>query len=173
MTLFLRAGMALILHATAIAIAAFIVLVALSAGAMAQEVIQAQPAPLPPETPTITLWRDGAIMAALVIGIGTIIWRASMLDAWVRSRTEFHGLAAALLEDELIKRGVVKEPASPSPEPTLEPIDDPWAVEADRVAPPPPAPAPRPKLHVAATASKSAQQMAAKFSHRTRAKGNA
>jgi len=168
MTTFLAAYAALMTRALGYVLTAFLILVILSAAAMANEIVTALPTgPAPaPEVPTITLWRDGMIMVALVVAVGFAVWAAPRLDRFVNRRIEFHGLAAALIEHELIQRGVVQKPAeaapAAAPEPTLEPIDDPWAAEADKLSKPPVPPTPR-RPHIVAS-TKTAKQMATELS---------
>lgn len=139
--------------------------------AFAQSVVAAQPFPPPVQAvPTITLWREGMVIALIVILIGCLIWRVSLIEAWVRSDIRFHTLAAAWLESELEKRGVQVRPPAPkaeAPLPTL-PLteDDHWAAEADRAAPPPP-----PKANNVQRISP--REMAHKLTARTKARGNA
>ena len=149
MTTAIGAGASLMIRVGALMCVAFGLLLLISAAAMADtiQVTPTGPAPVP-DVPTITLLRDGAIMAALVVLVAVVVWRASMLDLWMHSRLDLHGMAAALMEDEMQKRGLIVErtvpKVAPTPEPTLEPLEDPWAAEADKVAPPPPPmPAPR------------------------------
>ena len=113
-------------------------IVAGAGGAFAQMVVSGQPLPEPaPHVATITLWRDGGILAAIVVGIAALIWRASLIEGWVRSQISVHGLVAALVEDELTKRGVVVHPKSVPPAmPDAADYSEAWAAEADKAAPP-------------------------------------
>ena len=172
MTTVLGASVSLMIRVGALSLAAFFVLMLLSLAATAQDIIAALPTtgPIPvPEVPTITLWRDGMIVVALVVIVAVVIWRSTLIERHVRNQAEFHGLAAAWLEDDLIKRGVVKAPAAPATDPTLG-EDEAWIAEANKIAPPPP-PAPRRVSPV--SPSPTAKQRASTFSPRTRAKGNA
>lgn len=150
MTTLLGASASLLIRVGALLFVALGLLLLISAAAMA-DTISAQPLPLPvppAETPTITLWRDAAIMAACVVIVALVVWRTKKFDAWADRTAQFHGLGAALFEDELIKRGVVQKPA-PVPDVPADLVDDDpaWAAEADKIAappaPPPPPPAPR------------------------------
>lgn len=128
------------------AIGVFLVLAVLSVliahAALAQEVISMTPTYQGSlATPTITLWRDGGILALIIVLIGVLIWRVSLIENWVRNTMRYQSLATALIEHELEKRGVQVRPTYPEPLPSvpLPPIDehDPWVEEADKVAPPP------------------------------------
>ena len=147
MTTVLGASASLMIRVGALTLVALGILLLISAAAMADTIAVTPTGPAPvPDVPTITLLRDGAIMIVLVVLAGVVVWRASMLDLWMHSRLDLHGMAAALMEDEMQKRGLIVDRAAPAPakaEPTLEPIEDPWAAEADKIAPPPPMPAPR------------------------------
>lgn len=150
MTTLLGASASLLIRAAARAAAyaaiAALILLMISIAATAQDVVSALPTgPAPvPEVPTVTLWRDGVIMVAIAILVVVVVWRASMLDLWVHSRMDLHGMAAALMHDEMERRGLAAKPEpAPQAEPTLEQIDDPWEVQADKLTKPAPQPAPR------------------------------
>ena len=164
MTTAIGAGASLMIRVGALMCVAFGILLLISAAAMAQDVVAVTPTgPAPvPDVPTVTLVLQGVAAAFLVVLLAVIVWRASMLDLWMHSRLDLHGMAAALMEDEMRKRGLVVDRAVPpaAPEPTLEPIEDPWAAEADKVAPPPP-PMPAPRR---VQSTKSAKAMASDLS---------
>jgi hypothetical protein len=173
MTTILAAGAALMTRALGAAFLLLVLLiVSIVAGthlAFAQEVVSAQLLPrAASDVPTVTLLRDGVILVALVFVGFFAVWRLTLIEKWVRSRITMQDLAAVLIEDELIKRGVIQRPHPPLPPEPLPPVDeqDQWVAEANKVAPPPPPPPRRP--HVPSTKS-----VAHTFSARTRAKGNA
>lgn len=171
MTTVLGAGASLMIRVGILLLAAFGVILLISAAAMADTIAVTPTGPAPvPDVPTITLLRDGAIMVVLVVLAAVVVWRASMLDLWMHSRLDLHGMAAALMEDEMQKRGLIVDRAAPAPaaapEPTLDPIEDPWAAEADKIAPPPPMPAPR-------RVQKSPKAMASDLSPFTARRGRA
>lgn len=176
MTLMLGAFASSLLHTLRV-LSIFLVLLVLSVlvvtqAVSAQEVVSAQPIAQPVYTvPTITLWREGAVISLIVILIGCLIWRVSLIEAWVRSDIRFHTLAASWLESELEKRGVQVRPPAPKPDvPPMPPLplteDDHWAAEADRAAPPPPA---KPTN----VRTISTREMAHKLTARGKVRGNA
>lgn len=171
MTTVLGAGASLMIRVGALTCIAFGLLLLISAAAMAQDVIAVTPTgPAPvPDVPTITLLRDGAIMVVLVVLAAVVVWRASMLDLWMHSRLDLHGMAAALMEDEMQKRGLIVDRAAKAPpahEPTLNDPADMFAAEADKIAPAPAMPAAR-------RVTPSTKAVAQTFGPRTRAKGHA
>jgi hypothetical protein len=176
MTTLLGASASLLIRACAYAAIAFLILLMISIGATAQDVVAAQPLPLPPEpaaVPTITLWRDGAIVVAIAILAAFLIWRVHKFDTWADNQIAFHGLAAALMQDEMIKRGMVEKPQPQPlpPMPTLDDEADAWAAEANKVAPPPETAPPVPRR--VTPSNLSAKEMAQRLTPRTRAKGHA
>lgn len=177
MTTFLAAYAALRLRVFAFVFTVLLVLIlSLVAGAhtaFGQEVVSMQPTYQgPPAVPTITLWRDGGILAAIITIIGVLIWRVTLIETWVRSTIRFQSVVSALAENELEKRGVQVRPTHPEPlsPPSFPPTpeDDMWAAEADKAAPPPP-----PRRGVQVVQSISTRELAQKLTPRTRAKGNA
>lgn len=148
MTTFLRFGATVFFWFIVVSfLAAAIVLIGGVQAAYGADVVSATPLPQPDSGGLTIAWlRDLAAIIALI----AIIWRV-----WVSG---ILGKVSALLDHELEKRNP-HMPGAPLAADMAS--DDPWASEADKVAPPPPAPPARPKPHVVSTAS--ARDMAKKF----------
>lgn len=172
MTTLLGASASLMIRVCVLALTAFLILALISFAAMAQDTLSVMPTGPAPvaEVPTITLWRDGAIMVGIMVLVALLVWRLTLIEKWVIGTVEFHGLASALMHDEITKRGLVKpEPAQPT---LALDEDDLFAAQANKVAPPPPpAPTPRRVTPRLDSIPPSTKAVAATFAARRAAKG--